>query len=141
MKLNAKTQKNQKYQCSATLKTGYMNFESNMYLSENPYMNLTSKYVYINICKHRYTFEGSKLACIGVKTTRCKDSIGRGIVRPSVCPSVGPSVSTSQKVGKRAYPPLPTRPQLVAVYPALFTCPSFISTLPFAEIVFSEINL
>ena len=45
-----------------------------------------------------------------------------------LCPSVGRlvgwsvhrSVDTSRKVGKRAYPPLPTRPQLVAVYPALF---------------------
>ena len=49
----------------------------------------------------------------------------RGFVRPSVCwsvrPSVRRSVSTSQKVGKGAYPPLPTRLQLVlAVYPALF---------------------
>ena len=41
-------------------------------------------------------------------------------VRPSVRWSVGPSVSTSRKVGKRAFPPLPTRPRLVlAVYPAL----------------------
>ena len=46
------------------------------------------------------------------------------VVADTLCPlvrwSVGPSVSTSQKVGKRAYPPLPTRPQLMAVYPALF---------------------
>ena len=46
---------------------------------------------------------------------RTRNSI-RGFVRPSV----GPSVDTSRKVGKRAFPPLPTRPQLVwAVYPAL----------------------
>ena len=39
----------------------------------------------------------------------------------SVRPSVGRSVSMSRKVWKRAFPPLPTRPQLVlAVYPALF---------------------
>ena len=41
-----------------------------------------------------------------------------------LCPSVrwlvGRSVTTSRKVGKRAFPPLPTRPQLMAVYPALF---------------------
>ena len=41
-----------------------------------------------------------------------------------LCPSVrwlvGRSVDTSRKVRKRAFPPLPTRPQLVAVYPALF---------------------
>ena len=47
----------------------------------------------------------------------------RGFVRPSVGPlvrwSVGPSRS-SRKVGKHAFPPLPTRPRLVlAVYPAL----------------------
>ena len=42
-------------------------------------------------------------------------------VGPSVGWSVGPLVSTSQKVGKRAFRPLPTRPRLVlAVYPALF---------------------
>ena len=40
-------------------------------------------------------------------------------VRPSVRPSVGPLVSTSRKVEKPAFPPLPTRPQLMAVYPAL----------------------
>ena len=40
---------------------------------------------------------------------------------PSVRPSVRPSVNTSRKVRKHAFPPLPTRPQLVlAVYPALF---------------------
>ena len=39
---------------------------------------------------------------------------------PSVGRSVGPLVSTSRKVEKRAYPPLPNRPQLMAVYPALF---------------------
>ena len=44
----------------------------------------------------------------------------RPLVRSSVWPSVRPSISTSQKVGKLAYPPLPTRPQLVAMYPALF---------------------
>ena len=48
-------------------------------------------------------------------------------VRWSVGWSVGPSYS-SWKVGKCAFLPLPTRPQLVAVYPALFrqhmrTCP------------------
>ena len=41
-----------------------------------------------------------------------------------LCPSVRWSVRrswwSSWKVGKRAYPPLPTHPQLVAVYPALF---------------------
>ena len=39
-----------------------------------------------------------------------------------LCPSVGRSVGPSRsswKVGKRAFPPLPTRPQLMAVYPAL----------------------
>ena len=42
-------------------------------------------------------------------------------VRWTVSPSVRWYVSTSRKVGKHAYPPLPTRPQLVlAVYPALF---------------------
>ena len=41
-------------------------------------------------------------------------------VRPSVGWSVGPLVSTSRKVWKCAFPPLPTRPQLMAVYPALF---------------------
>ena len=41
-------------------------------------------------------------------------------VGPSVGPLVGPLVSTSRKVGKRAFPPLPTRPQLMAAYPALF---------------------
>ena len=35
---------------------------------------------------------------------------------PSVRWSVDPSLSTSRKVGKRACPPLPTRPQLAAVY-------------------------
>ena len=30
-------------------------------------------------------------------------------------------------MGKRAYPPLPTRPQLVAVYPALFILRQFLS--------------
>ena len=45
----------------------------------------------------------------------------RCFVRRSVGLSVGPSVDTSRKLGKRAFPPLPTRPQLVwAVYPALF---------------------
>ena len=39
-------------------------------------------------------------------------------VRPSVGWLVGPSRS-SLNVGKRAFPHLPTRPQLVAVYPAL----------------------
>ena len=39
---------------------------------------------------------------------------------PSVHRLVGRSVDMSRKVGKRAFPPLPTRPQLVAVYPALF---------------------
>ena len=39
---------------------------------------------------------------------------------PSVRRSVRRSVNTSRKVWKRAFPPLPTRPQLVlAVYPAL----------------------
>ena len=38
----------------------------------------------------------------------------------SVGRSVGPTRS-SWKVGKRAFPPLPTRSQLVAVYPALFS--------------------
>jgi len=39
----------------------------------------------------------------------------------SVRRSVGWSVQVIEsKNGKRAYPPLPTRPQLVAVYPALF---------------------
>ena len=37
-----------------------------------------------------------------------------------LCPSVRRSISTSSKVRKRAFPPLPTRPQLVAVNPALF---------------------
>ena len=38
-----------------------------------------------------------------------------------LCPSVGPLVSTSRKVEKPAFPPLPTRPRLIlAVYPALF---------------------
>ena len=40
-----------------------------------------------------------------------------------LCPSVGPSVGpsrASRKVGKHAFPPLPTRPRLVlAVYLAL----------------------
>ena len=46
-------------------------------------------------------------------------SVRRSVCR-SVRPSVGPSVNTSRKVWKRAFPPLPTRPQLVlAVYPAL----------------------
>ena len=40
-------------------------------------------------------------------------------VRRSVGRLVGPSRS-SWKVGKRVFPPLPTRPQLMAVYPALF---------------------
>ena len=40
---------------------------------------------------------------------------------PSVRPLVGRSVTTSRKVRKRAFPPLPIRPQLVAVYPALFS--------------------
>ena len=40
-------------------------------------------------------------------------------VRQLVSWLVGPSHS-SWKVGKRAFPPLPNRPQLVAVYPALF---------------------
>ena len=40
----------------------------------------------------------------------------------SLCPSVRWSVTTSWKVWKRAFLPLPTRPQLVlAVYPALLT--------------------
>ena len=52
--------------------------------------------------------------CLGFVRPSVHWSVG-----PSVRPSVYPSVSTSQKVGKRAYPPLPTRPQLMAVYPAL----------------------
>ena len=41
-------------------------------------------------------------------------------VRRSIRRSVGPSVNTSRNVWKRAFPPLPTRPQLeLAVYPAL----------------------
>ena len=60
---------------TAILKTGYMNFESDMYLSENSYINLTlSKYIYIHIRLHPYVFEGSILVRIGVKTTRCKES-------------------------------------------------------------------
>ena len=43
----------------------------------------------------------------------------RQSVRRSVRRSIRWSVSTSRKVGKRAFPPLPTRPQLVTVYPAL----------------------
>ena len=34
-------------------------------------------------------------------------------------------------MGKRVFPPLPTRPQLMVVYPALF---SFLSFLRFAEV-------
>ena len=49
---------------------------------------------------------------------RTRNSI-RGFVHPLVRQSVGRSVDTSRKVRKRAFPPLPTRPQLVAVYPAL----------------------
>ena len=46
----------------------------------------------------------------------------RGFVRPSVCWSVRWSWWSSWKVWKCAFPPLPTRPQLVlAMYPALFT--------------------
>ena len=41
-------------------------------------------------------------------------------VRPSVGWSVGPLVSTSRKVWKCAYPPLPTRPQLV--WPCIQPC-------------------
>ena len=83
MKWNAKTEKVQninvlhidnKATITAILKTGYMNFESDMYLSENFYINVTLiKYIYIHICIHPYVFEGSILARIGLKTTRCKD--------------------------------------------------------------------
>ena len=49
----------------------------------------------------------------------------RGFVRPSVRQSIRRSVhplvrNVGQKVGKHALPLLPTRPQLMAVYPALF---------------------
>ena len=60
---------------------------------------------------------------------RTRNSI-RGFVCPSVRPSVDPSRS-SWKVGKRAFPPLPTRPQLVAVYPALLYLHSRITMLLF----------
>ena len=61
-------------------------------------------------------------------------NIIRNFVRPSVGPSVGPSIrpsmSTSRKVWKRAFPLLPTRPQLVlAVYPALFVYKFYWSSL------------
>ena len=81
--IECKNPKSLKYQCfacrqkaiiTAILKTEYMNFESDMYLSENSYINLTLlKYIYIHICIHPYVFEGSILARIGLKTTRCKD--------------------------------------------------------------------
>ena len=60
----------------------------------------------------------------------CRNCISLGAPQPKVPRAprmVVPAQSVrehesniSRKVGKRAFPPLPTRPQLVAVYPALF---------------------
>ena len=75
------------------------------------------------VCKRGF-FLSSVHATPHISMSSIHSSVGPSVRRsvgPSVRRSVGPSVSTSRKVGKRAFPPLPTRPRLVlAVYPALF---------------------
>ena len=61
-------------------------------------------------------------------------------VRWSINPLVRPSSSMSRKVEKRAYPPLPTRPQLVAVYQALLLF-SFIFRFCFAKNISSVMQI
>ena len=73
--------------------------------------------IYRLVRKHTWEKESNALFL-----SRTSDSIG-GFVRPSVGWLVGRSVGPSRsswKVGKRAFLPLPTRPQLMAVHPALF---------------------
>ena len=60
------------------------------------------------------------LLLAGVSTFLVADTQLYKRLCPSVRPLVGRSVTTSRKVRKRAFPPLPTHPQLMAVYPALF---------------------
>ena len=90
-------------------------------------IQLRSVFITVNACVSQHLLQTADkntlifLVCLDmifflVADTQLYESLCR-----SVGPLVCPSVSTSRKVGKRAFPPLPTRPQLVSVYPALFS--------------------
>ena len=89
-------------------------------------IQLRSVFITVNACVSQHLLQTADkntlifLVCLDmifflVADTQLYESLCR-----SVGPLVCPSVSTSRKVGKLVYPPLPTRQQLVAVYPALF---------------------